>query len=149
MTIDEIKRFASWFEDPGHPENSTPLASRPRPAARPGLANSVGFALAERVMASQFATRWSIITPMSSLRRRLMEGISHEAISIAGTSAQQLIVLFDDNGISIDAADPVGNPVISWPASSPPLERDAHRRAEPRRDRARHRGGTEERTGRR
>ena len=106
MTIDEIKRFRQLgSKTPGHPENfhTIGVETTTGPLGQ-GLANSVGFALAERVMASQFGDALvDHYTYVIASDGDLMEGISHEAISIAGhLRLNKLIVLFDDNGISID-----------------------------------------------
>ena len=108
MTIEEIERFRQLnSKTPGHPENfhTIGIETTTGPLGQ-GLANSVGFALAERIMASQFGD--ALVdhhTYVMASDGDLMEGISHEAISIAGhLRLNKLIVFFDNNSISIDGA---------------------------------------------
>ncbi|MCB1993176.1 MAG: transketolase family protein, partial [Geminicoccaceae bacterium] len=106
MTMDEIRNFRQLgSKTPGHPENyETPGVETTTGPLGQGLGNAVGMALAERMMAAQFGE--DIVdhrTYAIASDGDLMEGISHEAISIAGhLRLNKLIVFFDDNGISID-----------------------------------------------
>ncbi len=106
MTIDELKRFRKLgSRTPGHPENFiTPGVETTTGPLGQGLGNAVGMALAERMMAERFGPEVvDHYTYVLASDGDLMEGISHEAISIAGhLRLSRLIVLFDDNGISID-----------------------------------------------
>ncbi len=106
MTLDEIKRFRQLgSKTPGHPENFvTPGVETTTGPLGQGLASAVGMAIAERHMASVFGD--DIVdhkTYVLASDGDLMEGISQEAIALAGhLKLNKLIVLFDDNGISID-----------------------------------------------
>ncbi|HZD92077.1 MAG TPA: transketolase [Pseudolabrys sp.] len=108
MTLDEIKRFRQLgSKTPGHPENFiTPGVETTTGPLGQGLATAVGMAIAERHMAAVFGTE--VVdhkTYVIASDGDLMEGISHEAIALAGhLKLNKLIVLFDDNGISIDGA---------------------------------------------
>ena len=107
MTLDEIKRFRQLGSlTPGHPENFiTPGVETTTGPLGQGLANAVGMAIAERHLARRVRRRRG--RPLAPIVLAsdgdLMEGISQEAIALAGhLKLNQLIVLFDDNGISID-----------------------------------------------
>ena len=106
MTLDEIKRFRQLdSKTPGHPENfiTEGVETTTGPLGQ-GLANAVGMALAERLMAAQFGEEIvDHFTYVLASDGDLMEGVSQEAIALAGhLKLAKLIVIFDDNGISID-----------------------------------------------
>jgi transketolase len=106
MTIEQIKRFRQLGSlTPGHPENFiTPGIETTTGPLGQGIANAVGMAIAERHLAAEFGSgivdhRTYVICSDGDL----MEGISQEAIALAGhLKLNRLTVLFDDNGISID-----------------------------------------------
>ena len=108
MTIEEIKRFRQLgSKTPGHPENfiTAGIETTTGPLGQ-GIGNAVGMAIAERHLAAVFGRE--VVdhhTYVLASDGDLMEGISQEAIALAGhLKLSKLIVLFDDNGITIDGA---------------------------------------------
>src|SRR5437899_1409086 len=106
MTLDEIKRFRQLGSlTPGHPENfiTEGVETTTGPLGQ-GLGNAVGMAIAERHLAAVFGHQ--IVdhhTYVLASDGDLMEGVSQEAIALAGhLKLNKLVVLFDDNRISID-----------------------------------------------
>ncbi|NKB36369.1 MAG: transketolase [Gammaproteobacteria bacterium] len=109
LSMDDIRDFRQLHSrTPGHPEfGYTPGIETTTGPLGQGLANAVGMALAERLLANQFnQPNLEIVnhhTYVSVGDGCLMEGISHEASSLAGTlGLGKLIALYDDNNISID-----------------------------------------------
>ncbi|MGX9390337.1 transketolase [Nitrobacteraceae bacterium UC4446_H13] len=106
MTLDQIKNFRQLnSKTPGHPENfiTSGVETTTGPLGQ-GIATSVGFALAEQLLAAEFGSDTvDHYTYVLCSDGDLMEGISHEAIALAGhLKLNKLIFLYDDNGITID-----------------------------------------------
>jgi transketolase len=106
MSLGEIKRFRQLnSKTPGHPENfvTTGVETTTGPLGQ-GLASAVGMAIAERHLAAVFGR--DVVdhhTYVLASDGDLMEGVSQEAIALAGhLKLNKLVVLFDDNGITID-----------------------------------------------
>jgi transketolase len=109
LSIDDLKNFRQLHSrTPGHPEYGyTPGVETTTGPLGQGLANAVGFAIAEKVMAAQFNRDGHRIVDHNTYvflgDGCMMEGISHEVSALAGTlGLGKLIAFYDDNGISID-----------------------------------------------
>jgi transketolase len=115
MTLDQIKNFRQLGSlTPGHPENfhTKGIETTTGPLGQ-GISTAVGMALAEKMLAAEFGKK--IVdhhTYVLASDGDLMEGVSQEAIAMAGHwKLNKLIVLYDDNGISIDGPTSIADSV--------------------------------------
>jgi len=115
LPIDELRRFRQWHsKTPGHPEfGLTPGVETTTGPLGQGIANAVGMALAEKLLAAEFNRPGHDIVDHRTWvfvgDGCLMEGISHEACALAGAwRLDKLVAIYDDNAISIDG------PVAPW-----------------------------------
>ncbi len=109
LPLDELTRFRQWGSlTPGHPENHlTPGVETTTGPLGQGIANAVGMALAERMLAARFNT--ADYAPVDHHTYvfcgdgDMMEGLSHEALSLAGhLKLNKLVLFYDDNSITIE-----------------------------------------------
>ncbi len=127
LPLDELRRFRQLHsKTPGHPEHGlTPGVETTTGPLGQGLANAVGMAIAERRLAAEFNRPGHAVVDHHTYvfvgDGCLMEGVSHEACSLAGTlGLGKLIALYDDNGISIDGH------VSGWFADDTPARFEAY-----------------------
>ena len=127
LPLDELKKFRQLgSKTPGHPEygHTAGVETTTGPLGQ-GIANAVGFALAEQLLAAEFNRDGFAIVDHYSYAFMgdgcMMEGISHEVCSLAGTwKLAKLIAFYDDNGISIDGD------VVGWFADDTPARFEAY-----------------------
>lgn len=127
LSIDDLKQFRKLHsKTPGHPEiDITPGVETTTGPLGQGITNAVGFALAEKLLATEFNRDGHTVIDHHTYAFLgdgcLMEGISHEAIGLAGAwRLGKLIALYDDNGISIDGK------VAPWFIDNTALRFEAH-----------------------
>jgi transketolase len=127
LSMEDLKKFRQLHsKTPGHPEvDVTPGIETTTGPLGQGLTNAVGMALAEKLLAAEFNKPDLAVVDHYTYTfvgdGCLMEGISHEACSLAGTlRLSKLIVLYDDNGISIDGK------VDGWFRDDTPKRFDAY-----------------------
>ena len=127
LPLEELKRFRQLHSmTPGHPEyGDAPGVETTTGPLGQGLANAVGMAIAEKVLAARFnCARHAVVDHRTWVFLGdgcLMEGISHEACSLAGTlGLGKLIAFYDDNDISIDGE------VKGWFTDDTPARFDAY-----------------------
>jgi len=111
LPMEELKRFRQLHsKTPGHPEvGITPGVETTTGPLGQGITNAVGMALAEKLLAAEFNRPGHAVVDHRTYAFLgdgcLMEGISHEAVALAGAwKLNKLVALYDDNGISIDGA---------------------------------------------
>ena len=127
LTIDDLKAFRQLgSRTAGHPEvGHTPGVETTTGPLGQGLANAVGMAIAERTLAAQFNRPGHTVVDHRTFvflgDGCLMEGVSHEAASLAGTlGLGRLVCFWDDNGISIDGK------CVEWFADDTPARFEAY-----------------------
>ena len=139
LTIEDLEAFRQvGSRTPGHPEyGHAPGVETTTGPLGQGISTAVGMALAERMMAAQFPSVVDHLTYVIASDGDLMEGVSHEAIAIAGHyRLSKLIVFWDNNDVSIDGKGfrPQRQCRSSCALPGGRLEREPHRRTGHRRD---------------
>ncbi|MEK9822541.1 MAG: transketolase [Gammaproteobacteria bacterium] len=127
LSMDEIRNFRQLHsKTAGHPEyGETPGVETTTGPLGQGFANAVGMAIAEKILAARFnQPGFNIVDHFTYVFAGdgcLMEGVSHEAASLAGTlGLAKLICVYDDNGISIDG------PINGWFTDNTPARFEAY-----------------------
>ncbi|HZX25910.1 MAG TPA: transketolase, partial [Telluria sp.] len=127
LPLEELKKFRQLHSrTPGHPEvGVTPGVETTTGPLGQGIANAVGMALAEKQLAAEFNRDGHVLVDHRTYvflgDGCMMEGISHEACSLAGTlRLSKLVAIYDDNGISIDGH------VQGWFADDTPARFEAY-----------------------
>jgi transketolase len=130
LSIEELKNFRQLHsKTPGHPEYGvTPGVETTTGPLGQGVANAVGMAIAEKVLASDFnRPNHEVINHFTYVFLGdgcLMEGVSHEVCSLAGTlGLNKLVLFYDDNGISIDSEK---GEMSSWFSDDTPKRFEAY-----------------------
>ena len=130
LSIEELKNFRQLHsKTPGHPEYGvTPGVETTTGPLGQGVANAVGMAIAEKVLASDFnRPDHEVINHFTYVFLGdgcLMEGVSHEVCSLAGTlGLNKLVLFYDDNGISIDSEK---GEMSSWFSDDTPKRFEAY-----------------------
>ncbi|MEZ0472271.1 transketolase [Luteimonas salinilitoris] len=127
LPLEDLKHFRQLgYKTPGHPENfvTTGVETTTGPLGQ-GFANAVGFALAEKLLAQRYnRPEYAVVDHRTWVFMGdgcMMEGISHEAASLAGTlKLGKLVAFWDDNGISIDGE------VAGWFTDDTPARFEAY-----------------------
>ena len=126
LSMDDIRNFRQLgSRTPGHPEcDVTPGVEMTTGPLGQGISSAVGMALAEKMLATRFNTPEHTVIDHHTYvflgDGCLMEGVSHEACSLAGVwGLGKLIALYDSNGISIDGKTTAGSPK-TWPPATKP-----------------------------
>ncbi len=133
LSIDDLKQFRQLHsKTPGHPEYGyAPGVETTTGPLGQGITNAVGMAIAEKALAAQFNRDGHNIVDHNTYvflgDGCMMEGISHEACSLAGTlGLGKLVAFYDDNGISIDGEVAGGHGAPGWFTDDTPARFEAY-----------------------